>query len=217
MLVSSSVTPIQLTWVKSKIKGRHELTASGPILGSLQRVGFWKNAGQAEFKDKTWSFQRSGFGRTAILQGAGVRPVAEFKANWLGGGMLVFNDGEAFQLAARGLWRPVWSWFDRQGRKLLEVVPHTRTVRVTEAAGAPAWNSAQSFHSRAASAGEGSEGSHAPAEVACEAATGPHSDGDFSRADVESKLPVLIMFSWHQILQTNDDAAAAAAISAAAG
>jgi hypothetical protein len=32
-----------------------------------------------------------------------------------------------------------------------------------------------------------------------------------------SRLPVLIMFSWHQILQTNDDAAAAAALSAAAG
>ncbi|HMC30475.1 MAG TPA: hypothetical protein VKL99_06535 [Candidatus Angelobacter sp.] len=171
---SSAITPIQLTWVKSKIKGRYELTASGPILGSLQRVGFWKSVAQAEFKGKTWSFQRSGIARTAILEEPGARPVAKFKANWLGGGTLVFNDGECFQLTAKGFCRPVWSWVNHQGMKLLEVVPHHKTVRVTGTPGTDAWNSAQ------------------------------------------SKLPVLIMFSWHQILQTNDDAAAVAAISAAA-
>ena len=100
--------------------------------------------------------------------------VAQFKANWLGGGTLVFNDGECFQLTAKGFCRPVWSWVNHQGMKLLEVIPHHKTVRVTGTPGTDAWNSAQ------------------------------------------SKLPVLIMFSWHQILQTNDDAAAVAAISAAA-
>jgi hypothetical protein len=175
MPVSQSVAPIQLTWVKSKIKGRHELTASGPILGALQRVGFWKSHTQAEFKGRTWSFQRRGFARTAIMEEPGGRAVAEFKNNWLGGGMLIFNDGASFQLSAKGFWRPVWSWFDGQGRKLLEVMPHGKTVRLTGAGTADGLNPAQ------------------------------------------SKLPVLIMFSWHQILQTNDDAAAVAAISAAAG
>lgn len=188
--VSSPVTPIQLTWVKSRIKGRHELTANGPILGSLQRVGFWRSVTQAEFKGKTWSFQRCG-ARTAILEEPDARPVAQFKANWLGGGTLVFNDGESFQLTAKGFWRPVWSWIDSQGIKLLEVVPQNKTVGVTGAAS-----------SRAAVAGGWAVDPHLRVPVA---------DGW-----TESKLPVLIMFSWHQILQTNDDAAATAAISAAA-
>jgi hypothetical protein len=188
--VSLPVTPIQLTWVKSRIKGRHELTANGPILGSLQRVGFWRPVTQAEFKGKTWSFQRCG-ARTVILEEPDARPVAQFKANWLGGGTLLFNDGESFQLTARGFWRPVWSWIDSQGIKLLEVVPHNKTVGITGVAS-----------SRAAVSGEWAEGSHSRVV--------------FAHAWAQSKLPVLIMFSWHQILQTNDDAAAAAAISVAA-
>ena len=174
MLVSSPVTPIQLTWVKSRIKGRHQLSVDGPILGSLQRVGFWKSVTQAEFKGRTWSFQRCGLARTVIMEEPGTRPVAEFKTNWLGGGILTFNDGESFQLTAKGFWRPVCSWLNGEGKRLLEVVPHEKRVRVTGPAGAEAWN--------------------------CQS----------------DKLPVLIMFSWHQILETNDDAAAAAAVCVAA-
>jgi hypothetical protein len=59
----------------------------------------------------------------------------------------------------------------------------------TEAAGAQAWDSVPDPHSRAPVAGK------------C----------------IESKLTALIMFSWHQILQANDAAAAAVAISAATG
>ena len=173
-LVSSPVASIQLNWVKSKIKGRHELTANGPILGSLQRVGFWKSASHAEFKGQTWSFQRSGAARTEILEEPGAHSVAHFKPNWIGGGTLSFNDGQQFQLVAKGFWRPVWSWINDQRQRLLEVVPHEKTVRITDVTAANEWNS------------------------------------------VRSKLPVLIMFSWHQILQTNDNAAAVAAISAAA-
>jgi hypothetical protein len=202
MLSSSPITPIQLMWVKSKIKGRHELTASGPILGSLQRVGFWKNASQAEFEGKTWSFQRTGFARTAILEGPSARPVAQFKAHWLGGGVLTFNDGESFQLTGKGFWRPIWSWLDSLGNRLLEVIPHDKTVRVTGAEEAQALNSVPNSPTRAAFAPEFAADSNSHAASA--------------REWIESKLPVLIMFSWHQILQTNDDAAAAAAISAAA-
>ncbi len=168
------VTPIQLTWVQSKIKGRHELTANGPILGSLQRVGFWKSVAQNEFKNKTWSFQRSSFARTGVLEEPGARLVAHFSANWRGGGTLVFTDGQRFRLMAKGFWRPVWSWVNYQGKKLLEVVPHEKTVRVTGAAG-------------------------------------PETRNYF-----QDKMPVLIMFSWHQLLQASHDAAAAAAISVAA-
>src|ERR1051325_5591200 len=178
--VSSPVTPIQLTWVKSRIKGRHELTANGPILGSLQRVGSWKPVTQAEFKGKTWSFQRCSTARTTILEEPGARPVAQFKANWRGGGKLVFNDSESFQLTAKGFWRPVWSWIDSQGIKLLEVVPHDKTVRVTGTAGAQAWNSVPGPHSRAGFAGEWAEG--------------PHSRAGFASEWAEIKLPVLIMF-----------------------
>jgi hypothetical protein len=213
MSVCSPITPIQLTWVKSKIKGRHELTAAGPMLGSLQRVGFWKRPTQAEFQGKTWSFQRRGFRRTCIMEEPGARPIAQFKHNWFGGGVLRFNDGDFFHLTATAFWRPVWAWFDRQGNKLLEVVPHEKSVRVTMAAGdreiknahatAACSTAAGSPHTAAAAQGIGSVSSAAEQSRV----TG-------SRLQ-QSKLQVLIMFSWHQVLQTNNDAAAVAAISAA--
>ena len=103
---SSSVSPVQLTWIKSKVKGRYELTANGPIVGSLQRVGFWKSASQAEFRGRSWSFQRNGLARTQILEGPDARPVAEFKASWLGGGLLMFADGQQFNLTAKGFGTP---------------------------------------------------------------------------------------------------------------
>jgi hypothetical protein len=165
---TSLATPVQLTWIKSNVKGRYELTANGPILGSLQRVGFWKSVSRAEFKDQSWSFQRKGLGNTQILQQPGDRLSAGFKANWLGGGTLTFTDGRQFQLTAKGFWHPVWSWMDDQGRKLLDVTPHNKSVVLVGAVD-------------------------------------------------NSYLPVLIMLSWHQILQANDDAAAAIAASAVAG
>ncbi len=172
--VPSFATPIQLSWIKSKIKGRYELIANGPIIGSLQRVGFWKSVTQAEFKGRAWSFQRCGYATTEIMEEPGTRLVAQFKPNWLGGGTLSFNDGERFQLVAKGFWRPIWSWLNDHGQRLIEVVPNEKCVRLTGIA-------------------------HAPSNTN------------------HDRLPVLIMFSWHQILQTNDDAAAVAAISVAAG
>jgi hypothetical protein len=94
----------------------------------LHRVGFWKSASQAEFKNQSWSFQRNGMGNTLILEQPGDRPVARFQANWLGGGTLTFADGRQFQLAAKGFWHPAWSWMDNQGRKLLDVTPHNKSV-----------------------------------------------------------------------------------------
>src|ERR1700757_392740 len=111
----TSLNPVQLTWVKSRAEGRHELMANGPILGSLQQVGFWKSTSQAEFKGQTWSFQQSGASKVQILEGAYARPVAEFKMSWLGGGTLSFADGQQFRLTTKGSWRPVWSWMNQQG------------------------------------------------------------------------------------------------------
>jgi hypothetical protein len=131
------VAPVQLTWIKSNLKGRYELTANGPIVGSLQRVGFWKSASRAEFKGQSWSFQRSGLGSTQVFLEPGAQHVAEFKANW-------------------------------HGQALVDVTPHDKSVFLVGAA--------------------------------------------------ESRyVPVLIMLSWHQILQSNDDAGSVLAASAAAG
>jgi len=170
--VSSSTATLELTWVKSGGKGRYELTADGAVLGTLQRVGFWKPASHTEFRGQSWSFQRSGFAGTKILQHPGERFVAEFKANWLGGGVVIFADSSQFQLTAKGFFRPVWSCIDDRGRTLMEITPHNKTVVLIG-----------------------------------EATKNYREDGH---------LPLLIMLSWHQILQANDDAAVVAA-SAAAG
>jgi hypothetical protein len=162
----SLATPVHLTWIKSNVKGRYELTSNGPILGSLQRVGFWKSTSRAEFNNQSWSFQRSGLSSTQILQQPGDRPIARFTANWLGGGMLTFVDGRKFKLTTKGFFRPVWSWTDDQGYTLLDVTPHNKSVVLV--------------------------------------------------GNVDSYLPVLIMFSWHQILQANDEATTMA-MSAAVG
>ena len=111
-------------------------------------------------------FSGAGLGTTQILQQPDAQPIAEFKANWLGGGMLIFADGRQFQLTTKGFCRPVWSWIDNQGRKLLDVTPHNKSVVLVGAV-------------------------------------------------ENSYLPVLIMLSWHQILQANDDAASAIAASVA--
>lgn len=70
--------------------------------------------------------------------------------------MLTFVDGRQFKLTTKGFCRPVWSWIDDQGYKLLETTPHNKSVVLVRS--------------------------------------------------VDSYLPVLIMFSWHQILQANDEA-----------
>ena len=171
--VSLPATPIFLTWTKSSVRGRYELTANGAVLGSLQRVGFWKPSSHAEFKGQSWSFQRSGMANTKVFQEPDSRLAAEFKANWLGGGVLTFADGRQFRLTAKGFWHPVWSWISDHGEKLVEATPHNKSVVLMGTAAAE----------------------------------------NYQR---DSHLPVLIMLSWHQILQTNDDAAAVAA-SAAAG
>lgn len=80
--------------------------------------------------------------------------------------MLTFADGRQFQLTTKGFCRPVWSWIDDQGRKLLDITPHNKSVVLVGAVD-------------------------------------------------NSYLPVLIMLSWHQILQANDDAASVIAVSAA--
>jgi hypothetical protein len=108
-----------------------------------------------------------------ILEGAYARPVAEFKTGWLGGGTLSFSDGQQFRLTSKGFWRPVWSWMNKQGHKLLEIMPHNKCVILAEAAGAD---------------------SSLP----------------------QNRLAVLVMLSWHQILQANEEAAVAVAVSAAA-
>jgi len=40
--------------------------------------------------------------------------------------MLTLVDGRQFPINYKGCWRPVWSWIDDQGRKLLDVTPHKK-------------------------------------------------------------------------------------------
>ncbi len=75
--------------------------------------------------------------------------------------MLTFVDDRQFKLTTKGFFRPVWSWIDDQGYKLLDVTPHNKSVVLV--------------------------------------------------GSVDSYLPVLIMLSWHQILQANDEAASMSA------
>jgi hypothetical protein len=62
MTASSPTTPVQLSWVKSNLKGRYELTANGPILGSCsvlasgnQPAGLNLKTNHGLFNDADWA------------------------------------------------------------------------------------------------------------------------------------------------------------------
>jgi len=91
-------------------KNIQQLKLGDQVVGSLRKTSFWSSDFQAESTYGSWKFSRRGMLGTGaeILDMATNQCVAAFKSNW-GRGMLIFADGETFQINSKGYWRPFWS------------------------------------------------------------------------------------------------------------
>jgi hypothetical protein len=135
MIPLSSAASCGLSW--SKISSRaFKLNQNGETIGTLQRPSFWSSSYQAETQAGRWTFHRAGClgGPSEILDSSSQQPVATFKAAWSGrGGALTFADGQAFQLACKGWWSPVWSVSAKTDEVLLRLHRREKTVELLSA------------------------------------------------------------------------------------
>jgi hypothetical protein len=128
--ISSAITG-ELTWSKIAHKRGFELRSDAGIVASLRQTSFWSREFQAESAHGSWRFRRSGFWRiaTEIVDAASGVRIAALKPNWCGGGMLIFTDGQTFQLTSKGFWRPVWSAL-ANGQSVLSVQTRGKKVEL---------------------------------------------------------------------------------------
>ncbi len=119
-----------LTWSKIPRCQGYELRLKNDAVATLQKVSFWSCNYRVETQDGQWTFRRSGFLGTGaeIVDAASQLPIATFKSVWAGGGTLTFADGDAFHLACKGWWRPVWSVIAEGGQPVLRVHTREKTV-----------------------------------------------------------------------------------------
>jgi hypothetical protein len=99
-------------------KGHHELVAGeDTVLGTLD-VAAWSGGAVAEAVDGAWRFERAR-GLTQkhvrIRDGATDAELADVRRVRFGRGAVLELDGRRYELAARGMFRPVWTWTEGGG------------------------------------------------------------------------------------------------------
>jgi hypothetical protein len=170
MIPLSSAISGGLTFSKPSRSRIHQLKRNHDVVGTLLRPSFWSMTYQAETQTGTWTFRREGWlgGRSEIRDGISRQQIATFKMAWGSrGGKLTFADGQTFQLACKGWWRPLWTVFSASGEPLLRLHRREKKVELQPASTVPA-----------------------------------------------ERLALLILFAWYHVLQSEEDASAAAVIAA---
>ena len=134
MIPGSFVPSTTYFWSKNHAKDSYELTRNGDVVASLHRVNRRSASFEAESQAGRWIFRRTGFwgSNTEIVDADSGQVIASFKANWSGGGTLIFGDGELFHLYCKGVWRPVWSVLNDDGRALVHVDVCERKVELVK-------------------------------------------------------------------------------------
>jgi hypothetical protein len=133
--ISSAVASAKsgwLVWSKIPHKRGYELKSNGEAVALLQKTSCWSSEFHAEAQQGQWRFRRAGFWRTEIADANSGVSIAAFKPNWSGGGTLVFTDGETFQLAHKGFWRPIWTVRAQNGQAVLSLDARARTVELSD-------------------------------------------------------------------------------------
>lgn len=132
MIPISSAISGGLVWSKIPHKCGYELKCNGEVVGSLRKMSLWSSEVQAESLRGSWRFRRSGFfhTRTAVLDSISGSQIATVKANWGGGGTLVFSDGQTFRITCKGFWRPVWTVLAVSGQLVLSIRSREKTVEL---------------------------------------------------------------------------------------
>ncbi len=140
-LSSSSAISGGLTWTKIPHSRNYELKLNGEAVGTLLRPGWFETSFLAETQYGQWTFRRGGcFGGGAqIIDTVSKQQIATCKCSWgTGGGTLTFADGETFELAQKGWWRPVWSVMGADGQPVLRFHAREKTVEVVAPANSTA-------------------------------------------------------------------------------
>jgi hypothetical protein len=133
MIPISSAISGGLVWSKIPHTRGYELKSNGETVASLHRTSCWSSEFRAESQHGHWRFRRLGFWRmnTEIRDVNSGAPIATFRRNWSGGGMLLFTDGETFQLTYKGFWRPVWTVRAHNGEPALSLDARAKTVELS--------------------------------------------------------------------------------------
>jgi hypothetical protein len=141
MIPLSSAVPGKFTWSKISYKPNYELKLDDQVVGTLNRPSVWSSALLAETHNGRWTFRRSGFWGSEIVDAISGQQIAICKWSWGGKGTLAFTDGQTFKIWSTGFWRPVWMVTTENDQPVLQF--HTRgsngekTVGLPEAAVVP--------------------------------------------------------------------------------
>jgi hypothetical protein len=138
MIPLSTAISSGLTWSTLARNRSYELKLKGEVVGTLQRSGFWSSSFVAETHDGRWTFRRGGFFGTfvEVIDSVSGQQVASFKAGY-GRGVLAFADGQRFDFACNGWWRPVWTVMTGSGQTMVRLQAREKTVDLpSSAAGA---------------------------------------------------------------------------------
>jgi len=133
MIPLSSAVSGRLTWSRTKCSRGCELLCNGEVVGSLEPTSFWSSNILAKCGDESWVFRRCGRlgAGTEIVDAISGQPIAKFKGKWSGGGTLIFPDGQSFEFACKGVWRPVWSVLAADGQPVLRLHVSEKTVELS--------------------------------------------------------------------------------------
>jgi hypothetical protein len=123
-----------LIWSKTPIPYSYELKLNGEVIGSLRRTSFWSSEFLAESSNGCWRFRRTRCfqAEAEILDGSFGAQIAIMKVDWRGGGRLSFADGQTYQIASRGFWRPVWMVLAENEQPVLLVRSRLKTVEMAK-------------------------------------------------------------------------------------
>jgi hypothetical protein len=105
----------------------YELKLNGEVVGTLNRPSLWSQRFVADSQDGRWSFRRSGFCGSEIVDTESGQQIAFCKWTWGGKGQLTFADGQTYQIGHEGFWRPVWT-VSKESREIVLQL-HTREKR----------------------------------------------------------------------------------------
>jgi hypothetical protein len=132
MIPISSALSRGLYWSKIPHQRGFQLNSNGDIVGSLRPTNFWATQLRAESAHGSWTFRRTGclWTGTEIADASSNAPIAVFKPNWSGGGMLAFSDGMTFRISCKGFWRPVWTVWAESGQPVLHLHSRGKTVEL---------------------------------------------------------------------------------------
>lgn len=132
MIPLSSATSGTVTWNNLPHNHGIELKFGDRTFGTLRRPSPWSCRFEATSPQGHWTFQRSGFLDTGIVDSATQQQIAVFKPGWGGRGTLTFADGQKFHMTCKGLWRPVWTIHSESGEAVLSLHAREKFVELSE-------------------------------------------------------------------------------------